>query len=231
MQGQWTRWENYVKNDLSWSSILAIPPNLLSFCLSSTYDVLPSPSNLRRWRICSEASCFLCHKEVCTTAHILDACKKALSQGRFTFRHDSVLKDLVEQIKSFLSDLPLTASKKVNKIYFVKAGKCVAKSNKKPTGTLHLTSDWVLLSDLCNNYVFPGHIAISALRPDIVLFSNALKRAILIELTCPCEENIESWHSNKLLRYSGLVNMIKHNGWYVDLFAVEVGARGYCSRS
>ena len=25
--------------------------------------------------------------------------------------------------------------------------------------------------------------------------------------------------------------MIKHNGWYVDIFAVEVGARGYCSRS
>ena len=167
-------------------------------------DVLPSPSNLRRWRICSEASCFLCHKEVCTTAHILGACKKALSQGRFTFRHDSVLKDLVEQIKSFLSDLPLTASKKVNKISFVKAGNCIAKSDKKPTGLLHLTSDWVLLSDLGNNYVFPGHIAISALRPDIVLFSNALKRAILIELTCPCEENMESWHSDKLIRYSGL---------------------------
>ena len=156
---------------------------------------------------------------------------EALSQGRFTFRHDSVLKDLVEQIKSFLSDLPLTASKKVNKISFVKAGKCIAKSDKKPTGLLHLTSDWVLLSDLGNNYAFPGHIAISALRPDIVLFSNALKRAILIELTCPCEENMESWHSDKLIRYSGLVNMIKHNGWYVDLFAVEVGARGYCSRS
>ena len=231
VQGQWTRWENYVKNDLSWSSILAMPPNLLSFCLSSTYDVLPSPSNLRRWRICSEASCFLCHKEVCTTAHILGACKKALSQGRFTFRHDSVLKDLVEQIKSFLSDLPLTASKKVNKISFVKAGKCIAKSDKNPTGLLHLTSDWVLLSDLGNNYVFPGHIAISALRPDIVLFSNALKRAILIELTCPCEENMESWHSDKLIKYSGLLNMIKHNGWYVDLFAVEVGARCYCSRS
>ena len=26
VHGQWTRWENYVKNDLSWSSILAMPP-------------------------------------------------------------------------------------------------------------------------------------------------------------------------------------------------------------
>ena len=95
VQGQWTRWENCVKNDLSQISILAMPPNLLSFCLSSTYDVLPSPRNLRCWGICSEASCFLCQKEVCTTAHILCACKKALSQGRFTFRHGSVKPRLI----------------------------------------------------------------------------------------------------------------------------------------
>ena len=57
----------------------------------------------------------------------------------------------MEQIKSFLSDLSLTGSKKVNKISFEKAGKFVAKSDKKRTGLLHLTSDWVLLSDLGNN--------------------------------------------------------------------------------
>ena len=49
VQGQWTRWENYIKNDLSWKSVLAMPPNLLSFCLASTYNVLPTPSNLKRW--------------------------------------------------------------------------------------------------------------------------------------------------------------------------------------
>ena len=36
LQGQCTRWENYVKNDLSWKSLLAMPANLLSFCLAST---------------------------------------------------------------------------------------------------------------------------------------------------------------------------------------------------
>ena len=52
------------KNDLSWSSILVMPPNLLSFCLASTYDVLPSPRNLKHWRISTECSCFLCGKDV-----------------------------------------------------------------------------------------------------------------------------------------------------------------------
>ena len=113
----------------------------------------------------------------------------------------------------------------------MKAGKSVPKSKVKPTGILHLASDWVIVSDLKNSYIFPGHIALTSLRPDIVIFSNSLKRVILIELTCPCEENMESWHSIKLNKYSALVESILLNGWCVDLFAIEVGARGYCSRS
>ena len=46
VQCHWTRWVNYIQNDLSWSKALSMPPNLLSFCLQSTYDTLPSPANL-----------------------------------------------------------------------------------------------------------------------------------------------------------------------------------------
>ena len=49
VQCQWTRWDNYEKNDLSWTFVLDTPPNMLSFCLASTYDVLPSLSNLKRF--------------------------------------------------------------------------------------------------------------------------------------------------------------------------------------
>ena len=79
--------------------------------------------------------------------------------------------------------------------------------------------------------MFPGHIALSALRHDIVIFSNLLKRVILVELTCPCEESMEGWHISKLTKYSSLVNVIKSKGWSAGLFAVEVGTRGYCFRS
>ena len=54
---------------------------------------------------------------------------------------------------------------------------------------------------------------------------------ILIELTCPCEENLGAWHNTKISKYISLKNVIENNGWNVELFAVEVGARGYCSRS
>ena len=87
-------------------------------------------------------------------------------------------------------------------------------------------NDWKVVADLSDGYMFPGHIAVSALRPDIVIYSNTLKRVIIVELTCPCEENMESWHSTKLLKYSGLASVISCNGWYCDLFTIEVGARG-----
>ena len=45
-QGQWTQLMNYIQNDFSWKSLLALPVNLLPFCLVSTFDVLPSPSNI-----------------------------------------------------------------------------------------------------------------------------------------------------------------------------------------
>ena len=54
---------------------------------------------------------------------------------------------------------------------------------------------------------------------------------ILTELTCPCEENMKACHNAKVNKYMPLKRVIENNGSNVDLFAVEVGAGGYCSRS
>ena len=79
-------------------------------------------------------------------------------------------------------------------------------------------------------FSFPPRIAFTELRPYITIFSKKLKRVILIELTCPCEENMEAWHNAKVNKYMPQKSVIEKNGWNVDLFALEVGARGYCSR-
>ena len=42
---------------------------------------------------------------------------------------------------------------------------------------------------------------------------------------------MESWHNSKMSKYSPLKTVIELNGWCVDLFPVEVGARGYCSKT
>ena len=88
----WTKWCDFVKNDLSWKTLLAMPSSLISFCLGATFDTLPSPSNLKRWRLITDSSCFLCQKGICTSTHFLEAHKIALHQGLLIF---------LDMIKSF----------------------------------------------------------------------------------------------------------------------------------
>ena len=175
---------NYVQQDFPWVSLMAMPANLTSFCLASIYDILPSPTNLKRWRITTEAMCTLCSKDVCTTAHILGACKVSLQQGRYTFRHDTVLGKVIEAPKTLILNIketvPISAK---SSIKVVKKGTKVPCKRSPPVGILHHASDWVLLADLNSNYCFPVHIAFTQLRPDITIFLNSLRKVILIELT------------------------------------------------
>ena len=100
-----------------------------------------------------------------------------------------------------------------------------------PNGTLHHASDWVLLVDFNSNYCLPVPTALTQLRTDITILSDHSKKVILIELTCLCEENSKSWHGTKIKKYLALKTIIECKGWCMKLFEVEVGARGYCSKS
>ena len=145
---------------------------------------------------------------------------------------NTVLRKIIEFLKSFILNIKQTVPiSPKSSIKFVKKGTKVPHKRTPPVGILHQASDWVLLADIDSNYCFPIHIAFTQLRPDITIFSNVLRKVILIELTCPCEENMESWHSTKINKYLALKTTIESNGWSVELFAVEVGARGYCSKS
>ena len=150
----------------------------------------------------------------------------ALEQGRFTFRHDLVLQEISNVLKSYLSTYKVSSAPK-KAIYFVKEGTTPKKQSKKTNhGLLYLAPDWIMLTDLNEKLIIPSFIFITQLRPDIVLFSKATKTVIILELTCPCEENMEEWHRVKFNKYEPLSEAIKCNGWAVHLFPIEIGARG-----
>ena len=67
IQGQWTRWQNVMKRDLSWNVILKSSPRLISFGLGVTFDTLGSPKNLKRWGLSSDDKCPLCNAGGCGT--------------------------------------------------------------------------------------------------------------------------------------------------------------------
>ena len=133
--------------------LMAIPANPTSFCLASTYGTLPSPTNLKRWRIATKPYAPYAGK---IYIHIFGAYKVSLLQGRYTLRHDTVLRQVIEAIKTFISNIkeaePIYSK---SSIKFMKKGAKVPCKRSPLVGILHHASDWVLLADLNSNYYFP----------------------------------------------------------------------------
>ena len=78
-----------------WNRMLAgLPAGQLSFLLRAGADCLPTC----HWNYRVSNSYPLCQCPNAFTAHILNECPEALNQGRFSWRHDSVLNCLVSQV-------------------------------------------------------------------------------------------------------------------------------------
>ena len=232
VQGRWTAWKDLNQRVISWRSLVYGDAKLFRFCIGATFNTLSSPANLKRWGLALSDECHLCQKEKCTVQHVLSGCKVALGQGRYRYRHDSVLRVLCHHLSGFVNsrkDIRVETSG----VRFVRAGASASKirQEKERSGLVHGGDDWVFLADLDTRLVFPRHIVVTDQRPDIVMYSNGSKVVVMIELTCPSEENCERQHEAKLDRYTDLKADCEARGWKVYLYAVEVGARGYTAQS
>ena len=94
-QGAWTRWEGVTELKISWEDLWKVEPVRMEFMLKSIYDLLPTPSNLVLWNKKEEAACALC-KGCANLKHILSCCKVTLTQGRYSWCHDQVLRVIAE---------------------------------------------------------------------------------------------------------------------------------------
>ena len=65
----------------------------------------------------------------------------------------------------------------------------------------------------------------------MVLMSNSTKKIGLIELTVPSEERVEVSGELKKARYAPLQEEGKANGWKVQVWAIEVGCKGFPAAS
>jgi hypothetical protein len=192
---------------------------------------------LKLWGYIKSAACGLCNEPQCTLHHLLVDCTYALHQGRYTWRHDSVLQDieraLLTLIPTFNSKKPscfAEIAKKDFKASFVRAGerrKPNANGAQKRRCLLDFANDWKLQVDFKDRkLVFPPAICSTELRPDAVLWSSLSRTVILLELTCPAEEGIEAAQIRKEARYASLMAEITEQKWTPTLLTLEVGARG-----
>ena len=143
-QGSWNRW-NLPERRLTWQELWQYEPLQLSFLLRSVYDLLPTPTNLERWKLSEDPSCPLC-KQRGTLQHVLTACPTALSQGRYRWRHDQVLRVLADILEKERRQERQMKTKGPGFINFVKPGQ-KAKGIQK-TGLLHEARHWVMKVDL-----------------------------------------------------------------------------------
>ena len=78
------------QTDATWKSfIYNLPKGTMKWILNSSIDTLPTKVNLKLWGKVNNEKCFCGQRQ--TLNHILNCCVVSLNQGRFTYRHDSIL--------------------------------------------------------------------------------------------------------------------------------------------
>ena len=238
-QSAWIQWKDKAEPfDLSWKNLIyGIDSHIIKFVIHAAINWVTTPDLLIIWGKIADASCPLCGHNPCSTCHILTGCKFSLNDTRYLWRHDSVLVTLMPALERRLQDVNSRPSPFIPHISrsFVKAGE-KRSNHSKPIDTGSLfdgARDWMMKVDTeFNRLVFPPEIYSTPQRPDIVIWSASIKVVLLLELTCPAEENFDKAHLRKEIRYSDLCREInKSTGWRAHHHPFEVGARGFVARS
>ena len=230
-QGRWTTWEAVTNRTITWADMWRTPQARLSFRIRATYDNLPSPRNLLTW-FGTEEPCHLCSSPNPNLKHILSGCKTALSQGRYRWRHDKVLRKLAETLEARRQQVnrenPPTSPKWIQ---FTRPGTTAWCCTGSERSLLSLGGQWQLAADLSRQLKFPAEITMTSLRPDIMLWSAPAKAVIMVELTVPWEEHMEAAYERKKDKYTELAATCSQAGWRPFTFPVEVGCRGFTGTS
>ena len=229
-QGACNKWE-VPGRKISHKDIITSSETSLKFLIKSVYDLLPTPANKNVWFNTEENRCALCD-QAGTLNHILSGCKVALQQGRYKWRHDKVLRELAYWVEEKKRTNNAKPAEKRQKINFVKAGE-KKKSVKNSTEATYLSSsrDWRLEVDLDKQLKVPGEIAVTNLRPDMLLISKSTKQLGIIELTVPSEQRVEISSELKKNKYAVIEEEGRLKGWKTRVWAVEVGCRGFPASS
>ena len=245
IQGRWLEWTDVMNGDLSWRRLIhGLDDAELRFTLQVITNTAPTPDNLRRWgQSTIDPACNLCGRP-CTLRHVLNACSVALRQGRYTWRHDSVLGVLRRHLLRFWSSLQREprAPSDARFIRFVRplenrsAPPSVPSHPRRPlpfSDALRCATDWEFRFDIgmTQTDLFPPEIAVTLQRPDIVIFSRSKRQVILVELTIPLEDRVAQANERKQRRYADLLSKCEENGWHATHFPVEVGCRGFVAFS
>ena len=120
------KWTNHVKTlvqqghyldlaaaqheDIIWKThMFDLKQGTLKFILNASLDTLPTGANLVKWNKKSSDKCIQCKcKE--TTSHILNGCKVSLENGKYLWRHNTIINYIMQSVDTekfkVFADLP-----------------------------------------------------------------------------------------------------------------------------
>ena len=97
--------EALVSTRSKWFSVQKVlPKNIFNFTVRYFNNTLATKSNMQKWGKAFTKICDYC-PEVQTLNHVVAACKSALREGRYTWRHNSILLNISLIIKSKVKHL------------------------------------------------------------------------------------------------------------------------------
>ncbi len=85
--------------------------------------------------------------------------------------------------------------------------------------------------DLKKKLIFPEEVAITTLRPDMILQSRSSKNILIAKLTVPWEDRLAISHQLSKAKYQDLIDKALVKGWHAALFSIEVGCHGFPATS
>jgi hypothetical protein len=103
-QGNFLKLLEIEKSDLTWRSIMFdLPRGVLSFAVRSAIDYLPTFKNLKTWGKRFNTKCTRCGNHE-SLLHVLNNCPLSLNQGRYTWRHNSILRHTLTTLTGLIDD-------------------------------------------------------------------------------------------------------------------------------
>ena len=199
MQGDFVNLLIEEEESVTWQSIARkMPRNVMSFAARLASNTLASPDNLKRWGKRKFGNCPLCSSRSCTLAHITNMCPVSLRQGRYTWRHNSVLQQITKVVKNFVT--PNT------EVFSDIEG--------------HQVNGGTIPADVL---VTGGQGS----KPDLVIINRTDKKIALLELTCSHFSSANKAHQKKLGDYTQLSLDLSAKGFSVVLMPFEVLSSGH----
>ncbi|XP_078664128.1 uncharacterized protein LOC144907199 [Branchiostoma floridae x Branchiostoma belcheri] len=154
------------------------------------------------------------------------------SEGRYRWRHDKVLTVLACSLEEARKRKRQGSTRPGSTIAFVREGerRTITGKSREVGNILEKAKTWELRVDLGRKLQSPKVVQ-TKLRPDAVLWAEAEKKLVLVELTVPWEERCEEAYERKKNKYQELIDECRSKGWQAWLFPVEVGCRGFPAQS